>query len=96
MLRDSDGDIGGGKFIRSGSYALSFCKPTSVSFDLLRSEPPFLLFDRSERLTLGKFAEKGSASRNLQAPGRGDSVRISPSQWSLFFPTLRSGLPMGG
>ena len=67
MLRDSDGDIGGGKFVRSGSYALSFYLSTLDLYYLLWSHP--ILFDRIERLTLGKCAEKGTASRNLQAPG---------------------------
>ena len=66
MLRDSDGDIGGGKFTRSGSYALSsYFLPLGPLY-LLRSYP--ILFDLFERRTLGRCANEGTAKRNLRAP----------------------------
>ena len=66
MLRDSDGDIGGGKFTRSGSYALSSYFLHLRPSCLLRSCP--VLFNLFERRTLGRCANEGTAKRNLRAP----------------------------
>ena len=74
MLRDSDGDIGGGKFTRSGSSALSsyFYLPEL----LLLASDPFCLFKRLERHKLGRGAKKGTAKRDLRAT-KGDLSWIS-------------------
>ena len=66
MLRDSDGDIGGGKFTRSGSYALSFYFLPFEPTHYLNQTP--ILFDLFERRTLGRCANEGTAKRNLRAP----------------------------
>ena len=74
MLRDSDGDIGGGKFTRSGSSALSsyFYLPEL----LLLASDPLYLFERLERHKLGRGAKKGTAKRDLRAT-KGDLSWIS-------------------
>jgi len=74
MLRDSDGDIGGGKFTRSGSSALSsyFYLPEL----LLLASDPLYLFERLERHKLGRGAKKGTAKRDPRAT-KGDLSWIS-------------------
>ncbi len=79
MLRDSDGDIGGGKFVRSGSYALRTPKaPVCARAATLYHYLSKISFDRFDEEWLGKFAEGGGpASRNLQAKLKGNLLSIS-------------------
>ena len=77
MLRDSDGDIGGGKFTRSGSYALSFY---FLPFELTHylNQTPFSLISLSD-VRLGDVPMKGPQNGTFGPQGRfcSDLPRLS-------------------
>ena len=77
MLRDSDGDIGGGKFTRSGSYALSFY---FLPFELTHylNQTPFSLISLSD-VRLGDVPMKGPQNGTFGPRGRfcSDLPRLS-------------------
>ena len=74
MLRGSDGDIGGGKFVRSGSYALSFY--FSALDPILYYDLTTFSFIALSDLRLGNVPRKEPHHGTFRR--RWDSVRISP------------------